>query len=83
MRMVIAPAKQMKEDTDTLACESLPVFLDKSEILKDYINSLPYDAQKKLWACSDNIARENRDWLYSVDVGLLMVALTAARFHPL
>ena len=31
MRIIIAPAKQMKEDTDTLPCAELPVFLDKAD----------------------------------------------------
>ena len=60
MRIIIAPAKQMKEDTDTLPCAELPVFLDKAERLKNYVNSLSYDEQKRLWACSDKIAQENR-----------------------
>ena len=60
MRIIIAPAKQMKEDTDTLPCTELPVFLDKAEQLKNYVNSLSYDEQKRLWACSDKIAQENR-----------------------
>ena len=59
MRIIIAPAKQMKEDTDTLPCTELPVFIDKAEQLKNYVNSLSYDEQKKLWACSDKIAQEN------------------------
>lgn len=60
MRIIIAPAMQMKEDTDTLPCTELPVFLDKAERLKNYVNSLSYDEQKRLWACSDKIAQENR-----------------------
>ena len=60
MRIIIAPAKQMKEDTNTLPYAELPVFLDKAERLKNYVNSLSYDEQKRLWACSDKIAQENR-----------------------
>ena len=30
MKIIIAPVKQMKTDTDTLPCAELPVFLDKS-----------------------------------------------------
>lgn len=61
MRIVIAPAKQMKEDTDTFLCEQLPELLDKAKVLRDYINGLSYAEQKKLWACSDKIAAENRE----------------------
>ena len=47
MRIIISPAKQMRVDTDTLACPDLPVFLEKAAVLKDYLNSLSYDEQKK------------------------------------
>ena len=43
MRIIIAPAKQMRVDTDTLAFTVLPVFLDRTEQLKDWIRSLSYE----------------------------------------
>ena len=58
MRIIIAPAKQMKVDMDNFDCTELPVFLDKAEQLKNYVNSLSYDEQKKLWACSEKITQE-------------------------
>lgn len=61
MRIIIAPAKQMKVDTDTLPWSNLPVFLEQAERLKEWINSLSYEEQKRLWACSDKIARENAE----------------------
>ena len=59
MRIIIAPAKKMREDTDTLACAGLPVFLDRTERLRDWIRGLSYEEQKKLWACNDKIAGQN------------------------
>ena len=50
MRMIIAPAKQMKVDADTFPCFDLPEFLDRAELLKDHLNSLSFEEQKKLWA---------------------------------
>jgi len=44
--MIIAPAKQMKVDTDTFPCSDLPVFLDRAELLKDHLNSLSFEEQK-------------------------------------
>ena len=61
MRLIIAPAKLMKVDTDTLSVMDLPVFSDRAEVLKDYLNSLSFDEQKKLWACNDKIAAENHE----------------------
>ena len=68
MRIIISPAKQMRVDTDTLACPDLPVFLEKATVLKDYLNSLSYDEQKKLWACNDKIASENHERFAHMDL---------------
>ncbi len=68
MRLIIAPAKQMKVDADTLACSDLPVFLDKAEQLKAYLNSLSFEEQKKLWACNDKIAAENHERFARMDL---------------
>ena len=59
MRAIISPAKQMRTDTDTFACTKIPVFPEKTEVLKAWIRGLTYEEQKKLWACSDGIARQN------------------------
>lgn len=78
MRLIISPAKQMRVDTDTLACDGLPVFLDRTETLKDCLNSLTYDEQKKLWACNEKIARENHERFLHMDLrGGLTPALLA------
>ena len=68
MRLIISPAKQMKVDTDTLPCADLPQFVDRAEVLKDYLSSLSYDEQKKLWACNDKIASENRERFAHMDL---------------
>ncbi len=59
MRIIISPAKQMRVDTDLFACSDVPVFPDKTKILMDWIKSLTYEQQKKLWACNDKIATQN------------------------
>ena len=59
MRIIISPAKQMRTDTDTFACTEMPVFLEKTAILKDWISGLSFDEQKKLWVCNDKIAKQN------------------------
>lgn len=68
MRIIISPAKQMRVDADTLACPDLPVFLEKATVLKDWLNSLSYDEQKKLWACNDKIASENHERFAHMDL---------------
>ena len=61
MRIIISPAKQMRVDTDIFACTEVPVFMDRTVILRDWISGLSYAEQKKLWACNDKIARQNSE----------------------
>ena len=68
MRIIISPAKQMREETEVFACEELPVFLEKAELLKDWIRSLTYEQQKVLWACNDKIARQNAERFAQMDL---------------
>lgn len=59
MRVIISPAKKMQVNADTFICTEMPAFMDKTTILKNWICSLTYDEQKKLWACNDKIAKQN------------------------
>ena len=55
MRIIISPAKQTRVDTDSFTCTGLPAFMEKTEILKDWISGLAYEQQKALWACNDKM----------------------------
>ena len=68
MRIIISPAKQMRTDTDVSATLTMPVFLEKTEILSRWIRSLSYEEQKKLWACNDKIARQNNERFAHMDL---------------
>ena len=68
MRIIISPAKQMRVDTDSFACTELPVFLNKTETLKDWICSLSYEQKKDLWVCNDKIAGQNADRFSQMDL---------------
>ena len=68
MRIIISPAKQMREDTDSFACASLPPFMDKTKILMEWIRNLSYEDQKKLWACNDQIAGQNNERFANMDL---------------
>ena len=46
MRIIISPAKHMRVDTDTFTCSTLPVFMEKTEILMQWIQRLSYEEQK-------------------------------------
>ena len=68
MRIIISPAKKMRTDTDTLVGIGLPVFLEKTAILKEWIGTLSYDEKKKLWACSDKIAEQSAAQFAEMDL---------------
>lgn len=61
MRIILSPAKKMNEETDILAPQGLPVFMDSTEEIMRWVQELSYDEAKKLWACNDRIARQNYD----------------------
>ena len=68
MRIIISPAKKIRVDTDSFACGELPVFLDRTETLINWIRGLSYEELKKLWACSDKIAQENAERFAEMDL---------------
>lgn len=68
MRIIISPAKQMRVDTDSFDCTELPPFMEKTEILKNWICSLTYEEQKRLWVCNDKIAKQNAERFADMDL---------------
>lgn len=68
MRIIISPAKKMNIDTDSLPYRDLPIFLQKTEKLLAELQSMDYDALKKLWKCSDKIAEENVERLQDMNL---------------
>ena len=59
MRIIISPAKQMREDRDTLPPRGLPGFLPETGRLLSALRNLSPAELQKLWKCSDAIARQN------------------------
>ena len=68
MRIIISPTKKMRVDTDSFDCRELPVFLNRTETLMNWIKGLSYKEQKKLWVCSDKIAQENVERFAEMDL---------------
>ena len=58
MKIVITPAKRMKDDIDYLEVESEPAFLKDTEIILKYLKILSIQEVKQLLKCSDKIAQE-------------------------
>lgn len=68
MRLIISPAKKMRVDTDMFAPLDLPVFVDDAEELSAWVKGLSAPDQKRLWACNDAIAAQNRERFATMDL---------------
>ncbi len=59
LKIILSPAKKMNTDTDTLAHEGLPVFLDQTEKILEWLRAQSHEDLQKLWGCNDKIAEQN------------------------
>ena len=59
MKIVIPPAKKMQVDQDSFAVETRPIFLNKAQILWDFLKSRDFNQLKEIWKANDKIIREN------------------------
>ncbi|HIS48011.1 MAG TPA: peroxide stress protein YaaA [Candidatus Scybalocola faecigallinarum] len=68
MKIIISPAKKMNRDTDSISPKGLPVYLDKTRQIRDWLMTLDYSQLKALWKCNDKIAGENYQRLLEMDL---------------
>ena len=68
MRIIIAPAKKMRSDPDSLAPAVLPDFLPETEVLCAALRSMDPAALRRLWRCNDRIAALNVRRLEEMDL---------------
>ncbi len=68
MKLIISPAKKMNMEEDLLEVRSLPAFLDRTQILLDYMRGLNREQAKALWKCNDAIADLNYARIQSMDL---------------
>ena len=59
MRMIISPAKKMNAKEEVLPWQNLPVFLDRTETILKWMQSLSLEEVKELWHCNDKLAQQN------------------------
>ena len=59
MKIIIAPAKKMNRDLDSLDYIDLPECLQQTEEIMYWLKSKSYEELKKLWKCNDKIAEQN------------------------
>lgn len=59
MKIIISPAKKMKMDDECLKYQGLPVFLEETGNIMEWVRSLSLEEAKALWGCNDKIAEQN------------------------
>ena len=60
MKIIIAPAKKMRIDQDSFPVRSMPEFLDRAQILWNFLKSQNFNQLKNIWQANDKIVKENR-----------------------
>lgn len=68
MRVLISPAKKMKEDTDSLAFAGEPVFLERTESILAQMRKLSFEEAKELWGCNEKLARQNYERIQKMEL---------------
>lgn len=68
MRIIISPAKKMNVNTDFFAGSGLPDFIERTEVLVKYMQSLSYEQCKAIWKCNDRIAEFNYERFQKMDI---------------
>ena len=68
MRILLSPAKKMNVENDDFTAETMPVFLPKTEILLKRMREMTAEELKKLWKCSDSIAKLNQERIRTMDL---------------
>lgn len=67
MRIILAPAKTMRTESDLLAATSDPLFPDETKCLKEAVQALTYPQAKALWGCNDKLAELNYERFRRMD----------------
>ncbi len=68
MRIILSPAKKMNIDTDSLEFRDLPVFLDDTIKILDFLKERSYSELQKLWGCNEKIAEQNFERIQNMDL---------------
>lgn len=63
MRIILSPTKKMKIDNDSLVHQGLPVFLEQTEEILQWLKEKSTTELKVIWNCNDNIIEQNRQRL--------------------
>ncbi len=61
MKIIISPAKKMREDPENFPADGFPQFMEEAKILCEEIRRLSFEEARALWKCNDKLAELNFD----------------------
>ena len=59
MKIILSPAKKMITDTDSIAPDGVPEFIDKTSEIQSWLNGKSKEELKTIWKCNEKIAELN------------------------
>lgn len=68
IKVIVSPAKTMNIDNDDFVHRQMPIFIEETQILLDYLKTLSYEELKKIWKCSDKLAKLNFERIKNMDL---------------
>ena len=68
MKLLISPAKKMRDGGDSLPPETVPGLLEKSAQLLDYLRGLSLPELKRLLACNDGLVSQAYEQFHTMDL---------------
>ena len=68
MKIILSPAKKMITDTDSIAPDGLPEFIEKTTEIQSWLKSKSKEELKTIWKCNDKIAEQNFNRLENMDL---------------
>lgn len=68
MKIMISPAKRMRDDIDFMEPRQFPVFLKKADQLRNYLRKLSQEELKQLLCCNNEIAALNFERYQKMDL---------------
>lgn len=68
LEIILSPAKKMITDTDSIAPDGLPEFIEKTTEIQSWLKSKSKEELKTVWKCNDKITEQNFNRLENMDL---------------
>ena len=82
MKIILSPAKKMITDTDSIAPDGLPEFIEKTTEIQSWLKSKSKEELKTIWKCNDKITEQNFNRLENMDLYHMKELLFNIWLHP-